>query len=236
VACAEFGFDPTGKVRAFITDGRQFVRNADRAQPRLVVSREAGEDGELKLSYVPEKALPKYDLIILDAYSGGGQIPAHLVTHEFLEQVRGRLEPDGVLVSNIISATEGPKSRFFRAEYRTMQEIFPHIYVFRSREAPAQEIINLILVAPCADGPELRREDLVAKAEALLDAYPELKKRTERLGYSQAGQWGAVTGHLEKFAEALFLPSKGELATVPVLTDEYAPVETMFYWSTRFGR
>ncbi len=209
-------------VRTFVTDGRQFIRRADRPQPCYFMN------ADKKMTWKQEKPLGKYDLIILDAYSGGGHIPAHLVTREFLEQCRARLAPDGVLVSNIISALEGRKSRFFRAEYRTMKQLFKHIYVFPSWRADRpRNIRNLILVATRTDEEELPVEDLVAKAEALIKAHPVLEQRTKN---------PYVSGALESFAKGCYLPSRGDLKNVPELTDEYAPVATLFYWSTRFGR
>ncbi|MHC4914145.1 MAG: spermidine synthase [Planctomycetota bacterium] len=190
-------------VKTHIADGRQFVRRGW---------------GRHK----------KYDLIILDAYSGGGQIPAHLVTREFLQQCRDRLEPDGVLVSNIISALQGPKSKFFRAEYKTMNTLFPHIYVFPSKRGTPTDIRNLILVAPLGLKDDLTSTDIVEKAEALLAKYPELKKRTAN-PYVHGGA-------LESFARRHYRMLEADLSGVPLLTDEFAPVETMFYWTTRFRR
>jgi len=45
----------------------------------------------------------KYDLIILDAYSHILSIPAQLVTHEYFEGVKNRLNKNGVMVANIIA-------------------------------------------------------------------------------------------------------------------------------------
>jgi spermidine synthase len=223
IASEYFFHRDKGGVRTFVTDGRQFVRRADRPQPRYFMG--ANE----KMTWKQDQPLGKYDMIILDAYSGGGQIPAHLVTLEFLEQCRARLAPDGVLVSNIISALEGPKSRFFRAEYKTMKKLFKHIYVFPSwRGNQPRNIRNLILIATRTGKQELLKEDLVARAKALIKAYPALEKRTTNPNIRG--------GTLASFAEGCYLPSQGDLKNVPELTDDYAPVETMFYWSTRFGR
>jgi spermidine synthase len=192
-------------VKTYVGDGRQFVRRAGASRHR------------------------EYDMIVLDAYSGGGHIPAHLVTREFLEQCRARLAPGGVVVSNIISALEGRKSRFFRAEYKTMRQVFGEIYVFPSRRGGDPESIrNLILVATTGKEPRLLTGELVGRAEKLLAAYPALKERTANR-YVRGGA-------LESFARNHYQVTEAELAGLPVLTDEYAPVETMFYWTTRFGR
>jgi len=68
-----------------------------------------------------------YDVIVLDAYSSGGQIPFHLMTWEFLKEVKSKLAPNGVLVTNIISGLQnGTTSEsahnadLFLAEYKTL--------------------------------------------------------------------------------------------------------------------
>jgi len=221
-------------VRTFVTDGRQFIRRPDRPCPRYMVKEVAGKK---QAYYVSEKACAEYDLIILDAYSGGGQIPAHLVTREFLEQCRARLAPDGVLVSNIISALRGRKSDFFRAEYKTMKKLFKHIYVFPSRrDVDAKYIRNLILVATRTGEKELLPEDIALRAEEMIRKYPLLKERTRRYEYDPGSKSWLAAGSLESFARMCYVPSDAELARVPELTDEYAPVGTMFYWTTRFAK
>ena len=209
VAREHFFHKDENGVKTYVADGRQFIRRGS---------------GRHK----------KYDLIILDAYSGGGQIPAHLVTLEFLEQVRARLEPKtGVLVSNIISGLEGTKSRFFRAEYKTMKRVFGNIYVFPSSLGNPGLIRNVILVATQDQGKPLLKSELVAKTAMLLASYPQLKKRAERREYNRDTGKYDVTGDLTAFADQHFPIIASDLTDLPVLTDEYAPVETMFWWTTR---
>lgn len=43
-----------------------------------------------------------YDVIFLDAYSGDLTIPEHLVTVEFFKQIKSKLAPDGIVISNFI--------------------------------------------------------------------------------------------------------------------------------------
>jgi predicted membrane-bound spermidine synthase len=207
VARRYFGFrdldrqDLSAPYVAFVEDARQFIRHG-------------------------RGRFAKYDLIILDAYSGGGQIPAHLVTREFLGQVRERLADDGVLVSNIISPLDGPRSRFQRAEYRTIAEIFPNIYVFpviyrweRDQGPMAARNRNLIMIAPCRDERRLTSADLATRVESLIAAYPALKELE-------------LASHASNY---LAIVRPDESKETPVLTDAYAPVETMF-WYERQGQ
>jgi len=73
----------------------------------------------------------KYDIIILDAFTGG-RPPFHLLTAECLAQVKARLGPRGVVHMNIISAVEGEKSRLFWAMLKTFRHVFGprRVYVF----------------------------------------------------------------------------------------------------------
>lgn len=74
VARAWFDFKPGPKTRVHISDGRIFVK------------RMAGKR-------------PNYDLVILDAFEAD-YIPEHMLTREFLQEVKANMAPDGVIVAN----------------------------------------------------------------------------------------------------------------------------------------
>jgi spermidine synthase len=84
-----------------------------------------------------------YDVVVLDAYQRD-RVPFHLTTVEFLELVHDRLDDDGVVVANTIGARTGPGSRFWRAEYKTMQQVFPHVYAFPTADTPYNQNIELV--------------------------------------------------------------------------------------------
>jgi spermidine synthase len=77
VAKRYFDFKPGPKMRVFIEDGRVFVKRM-RAQN------------------------PQYDMIMLDAFDAD-YIPEHLLTREFLQEVKAILAPNGVIVANTFS-------------------------------------------------------------------------------------------------------------------------------------
>ena len=87
----------------------------------------------------------KYDLIILDAYAST-YVPYHLLTHEFYQLLEERLEPEGVVISNLIGSIEGNKSPLVRSAYKTMVETFPVAYVFPTEEKPSNSQ-NIMIVA-----------------------------------------------------------------------------------------
>jgi spermidine synthase len=80
VARKYFNFRPTARVRVAEEDGRVFVKRALKR-------------GE------------KYDLIMLDAFDEK-YIPAHLMTRQFLQEVRKILTADGVLAANTFNFSE----------------------------------------------------------------------------------------------------------------------------------
>jgi spermidine synthase len=70
-----FGFKPAANAKVIIEDGRVYVR------------RHAKRQG------------PAYDMVMLDAF-GDDYIPEHLLTREFLTEVKSVMAPGGVLVAN----------------------------------------------------------------------------------------------------------------------------------------
>ena len=93
-------------------------------EPRLEI---INEDARVFLTQTDRK----YDAIILDAYSGY-DIPFHLTTKEFYHILDERLTEDGIIVSNFLGALQGQNSKLFQSSYKTLQEIFPSVFVFPS--------------------------------------------------------------------------------------------------------
>jgi len=97
VAKRFFDFKPGPKMRVFIEDGRVFVK---RMRPQN----------------------PRYDVIMLDAFDAD-YIPEHLLTREFLEEVKSILAPNGVLVANTFS-----NSALYDYESVTYRAVFGPFY------------------------------------------------------------------------------------------------------------
>ncbi len=93
VAKAYFAFRETPRMKVAVMDGRVFVK-------RAILSKD------------------RYDLIILDAFTGD-YIPEHLMTVEFLTEVKSILKDGGVLVANTFStsALYDHESETYRAVY-----------------------------------------------------------------------------------------------------------------------
>jgi len=155
VARTYFEFPDNDKIKAYIEDGRVYLRNTKK----------------------------QYDLIMVDAYFAES-IPFHLTTVEFYRAAEARLRPGGVLASNMIGALEGEKSALFRSMYATMSQVFPTPYVFDVHpNQPLDAYRNIVVFAELPDGAEdagseglsaesdsrLTVGDFVAKASALAD-------------------------------------------------------------------
>lgn len=101
VARRYFNFKDDAKMKVHEVDGRRFVKSALR-------------EGR------------KYDAILLDAFDHE-YIPEHLLTKEFLEEVKSLLAPGGVLVGNTFSS-----SRLYDHESTTYAAVFGTFYNLKS--------------------------------------------------------------------------------------------------------
>lgn len=141
VARQFFGFNPNPNVRVFEEDGRVFVKRAGKSSQR-------------------------YELIMLDAFDHE-YIPEHLLTREFLLEVKTLLTADGVLAANTFSS-----SRLYHHESTTYQSVFGLFYNLRV------ELKNRVVLAKM-DGLPLR--DAIERNANLLE------EKLKLLGFG--GDW-----------------------------------------------
>jgi len=133
VAGDYFAFHANERLHVYTEDGRSFVRRMARGAQR-------------------------YDLIMLDAYDHQ-YIPEHMLTEEFLREVRALLRPDAVLAANTFS-----NSRLYDNESVTYARVFGEFYNLRRGN-------RVIITRPGGlPGPELLR----ANAERLAGAFQPL--------------------------------------------------------------
>ncbi len=142
-----------------------------------------------------------YQVVFGDAFQSLLTIPFHLTTREAAQRVHALLDDRGVYVANVIASRQGPRSTFLRAQLRTLSTVFPTVIVF---EVPTGQ--------PEVDADPLEYRNLMLLASKVPLAPTDLHARgredlTEMLGH--------------RLQEAF------DLASVPVLTDDYAPVEAM---------
>lgn len=124
VARNYFGFKDDDKLKVYEVDGRVYVKRAIR-------------EGR------------KYDAILLDAFDHE-YIPEHLLTREFLNEVKSLLAPGGVLVGNTFSS-----SRLYDHESTTYAAVFSNFFNLKAA--------NRVIVARPAGLPT--PEQLAARAK-----------------------------------------------------------------------
>ncbi|MEE8113934.1 MAG: fused MFS/spermidine synthase [Nitrososphaerales archaeon] len=158
------------RLRVFAQDGRTFLSETDRI----------------------------YDLIILDAYAKS-YVPFHLMTREFHELAFSRLSDDGILISNMITSLTGRTSDLFRAELKTMEDIFSSIKIFPV-SGDAGGIVQNVMVLAQKDGLELDIDAVRENANSVVKI--DLNDILDRQYISPIDNVGSV-----------------------ILTDDFAPVE-----------
>jgi spermidine synthase len=176
VAKDYFNFQESERQKVHIEDGRVFLRRSS----------------------------AQYDLIVLDAYVQGRYgscLPQHLATQEFFKIVRDHLTTNGIVAYNVIGNTGGWHAEIVGAVYRTLNTVFPQVYLFACKTSQ-----NIVLIATRA------------------------RFRAELNGLRQRANWLVQSGRvtLPTFRErldSLQLWPPSNLASCPILTDDFAPVE-----------
>jgi spermidine synthase len=151
----------------------------------------------------------RYDVIMLDAFYSDG-VPFHLTTLEFVQLLRDRLTPGGVVATNVIGALTGSGSRITRAFWKTYAAVFPTVvlhpvYEGRYDRIPG-DVRNIILVAT----------DRAAPAPAQLAATWSQVRTTRAPGAP------ALTAAIRNR-----WPHTVRSDDVPLLTDGYAPTDAL---------
>jgi hypothetical protein len=99
VASEQFGIMPGPDLKIHVGDARRFLASsADR-----------------------------FDVIQMDLFRGGPEIPGHLATREFYELARARLDPGGVLMINVFDLAPGHP--LLASIATTLSQVFPGILV-----------------------------------------------------------------------------------------------------------
>lgn len=112
-----FDWPDLSRVRIFVEDARPFLKH----QSRL------------------------YDVIELDAFSGGPFLPFYLATQEFFKLVSNRLSPGGVFIMNVF--TSGGDRNFSDVLGKTVRQVFPSLFALPLKDnilfIASQEVLSL---------------------------------------------------------------------------------------------
>ena len=128
LATKYFKFRETARLRAVVSDGRAYLL----------------------------KDPDKWDVILIDAYRGPF-VPFHLLTREFYQLVKSRLNPGGVVVQNI-----EPTTMLFDSATATLKSVFPSVDLYDGGG-------NVVAVG--YDGPQLPQAELLARAAKMQERY-----------------------------------------------------------------
>jgi spermidine synthase len=134
--------------QAVVTVAEEYFYFKENDQMKVIV-----EDGRV---FIKRAAIrdQRYDYIVLDAFSGD-YIPEHMLTEEFLEEVKSIMTDDGVLVANTFST-----SRLYDHESVTYQRVFGEFFNFKLPTSGNRIIITQLDTLP-------PRGELVTEAQSM---------------------------------------------------------------------
>jgi len=108
------------------------------------------EDGRTFL----KRSTNKYDVMFIDVFKSSASPPFQMTTEEAMRSAANLMTENGVLMTNIYSAIQGDKGKFFRAAYATIKSVFPRVYVFPVQYPLfGEEPQNIIIVALKSNTP-----------------------------------------------------------------------------------
>lgn len=149
--------------------------------------------------YLQEAQRP-YDFIFSDVYGSYYSIPMHFTTKEFFQAAYDKLSDEGLFVANIIGNMDQRRPAFLMSEIKTLQTVFPNVYLYAVDDVTdAGRIQNLMLVG---------------------------HKSSQRVEPSRAMLAKSEHEVIRNLHQQQVDISRFDLASHPVLTDDYAPVES----------
>ncbi|MEP7214098.1 MAG: fused MFS/spermidine synthase [Acidobacteriota bacterium] len=162
---------------------RRFYRLKD--DPRLKIFHEDGR------TFLNKTAGGKYDVILMDAFGSLFSVPYQLTTVEAVRQFHRSLDENGIVIFNLGSAIRGEGSKFLQAEFKTYQEVFGNVLLFKVNLDYTDDHLQNLMIVAC-------------------------KTVCEDAGSSPDAEIAELLTHRYRSEFPL---------TLPVLTDDLAPVE-----------
>lgn len=167
-----FGYDDSKpNFETHVRDGRVFVKRALKDDKR-------------------------YDLILLDAFNSD-YIPEHMMTKEYLEEVKALAKDDGIIMANTFSTSD-----LFHHESATYAEVFGPMYQINFKDKKTNRVIVV------------SNQELPTKRELLKKAN-ELKGELLVYGVDTLALFDAISDEVNWDTEAR------------VLTDQYSPANLL---------
>ena len=183
ISYEHLGLPRSTRIRSFNEDGRWFVMNST----------------------------ARYDVVFFDAYNDLS-VPYHLTTREFAKMVKDRLNPGGIVMTNIIDNFQG--GSFLPSYLKTLREVFGKDNVHLIAISPVFEKIRISTFVVLASTGSINISDFAAF----------MKKSRGEEADSAVVPEAIVEGLLDRNYSV-------------VLTDDYAPVDNLIapVFEARFG-
>jgi spermidine synthase len=174
----------------------------------------------------------KYDIIFLDAYSKN-YVPFHLMTLEYYQLLYNRLTtPNGVIISNQLGSLDQKQdtSKLYRAVYKTMSQVFSSsaVYAFPIDIGNSDNVQNIMLVAvKDPDVTYYSSNDLNQRQQKQQEVQQQQQQKTIHLSGNNINNTSSPTNDPINYADNFYDRAKIKTSDVPVLTDQFAPVENL---------
>ena len=121
---------------------------------------------------VINKNQEKYDVIFGDAYNSFISVPWYLLTKEWNDKIKERLNENGIYAINFIGSVSGLKSEFANSVLNTFKISFPNYYIFAFGKNP-EDVQNIVFLGIKGDRPindeEFYKKLLASKSNWLAD-------------------------------------------------------------------
>jgi spermidine synthase len=115
--------------------------------------------------YLLPKGNTQYDVVFNDIFNSFISVPSHVVTREFLEEIKRHLRADGIYFVNFIATGEGEGLKVVEHIVATMQDAFPEVYTLYMGSSLWQASNVLVLASPTSLG--FSEQELLERARTL---------------------------------------------------------------------
>ena len=94
------------------------------------------------------KVTRPYDVILCDVFNSHYSIPFHLGAVEAVQRMRTALNPNGVVLVNLLASAEGASSRFYKALRASFKAVFAAVEAYAVIDAVDRQLWqNMVLAA-----------------------------------------------------------------------------------------
>ena len=147
-----------------------------------------------------EQTEHSYDVIYNDVYGSLYSLPTHFASAEFFELAKSRLSQDGIFISNIIGDLSRSEQSLVLALNSTFSSVFDNHYLFATKSPASYDGQNFVMVGINGD---------------------------QRFDFTDSQIVDHPNSVIRQLSEHMVDLDRFDLASYPVMTDDYAPVDTM---------